>query len=128
MEVLAIRATLADSSYIDYFTAVPLYLKLCGDFQSCSSGVFKTVHIGCKVLYYVLPNLTSDVVLGKDRLHAINPRIEWNTYSLYLDFRAQTIRILETIQGCFHAFVEVCALKLMLKTMCCDKVIAWFGV
>ena len=120
--------TLADGSYIDCFTAIPLYQKMYGNLQYSPSGVSEIVHRGCSVLYHVLPNLTSDVLLGKDRLHAINPRIEWNTYSLYLAFRAQTIRILETIQGCFHAFVEDCALKLVLKTMHCNKVIAWFGV
>ena len=72
------RVTLADSSYVDYSTAVPLYLKLCGNLQSYSSGVSKMVHVGCCVLCHVLPNLTSDVVLGMDWLHAINPRIDWN--------------------------------------------------
>ena len=49
----------------------------------------KLVHVGCHVLCHVLPNLTSDVVLGMDWLHVINPRIDWNAYSLSLDCRGQ---------------------------------------
>ena len=69
------RVTLADGSFIDYSTVVPLYLKLCGNLQLYSSGVFKIVHVGCHVLYQILPNLTSNVVLGMDWLHSKNPRL-----------------------------------------------------
>ena len=48
------------------------------------------------VLYHVLPNLTSDVVLGVDWLHAINPWIDWNTYLLSLDYEGHIVRILGT--------------------------------
>ena len=47
-------------------TAGTLYLKLYEDLQSCSSGVAETVHVSGCILYHVLPNLTSDVVLGMD--------------------------------------------------------------
>ena len=90
------RVTLADGSFIDCSTAVPLYLKLYGNLQLCSSGVSKMVHVGCHVLCHVLPNLTSDVVLGMDWLHAINPWIDWNAYSLSLDCRGHTVCILGT--------------------------------
>ena len=86
------RVTLADDSCIDCSTAVPLYLKLCGNLQSSSSGVSKTVYIGC-VLCYVLLNLTSDMVLCMDWLHAINPRIDWNIYSPSLDYGSYTVCI-----------------------------------
>ena len=78
MDIVVIRVTLADSSYIECFTAVPLYLKLCGNLQLCPSGVSETVHIGYHVLYCVLLNLTSNVVLDIDWLHAINPWIDWD--------------------------------------------------
>ena len=70
------RITLADGSYIDSSTVVPLSLKLCANLQSCSSGVSKTVHVGCHVLCHVLPNLTSDVVLDMNWPYDINPRID----------------------------------------------------
>ena len=73
MDIPAIKVTLADGSVVDCSTAVPLYLKLCGNLQSCSSGVSKMVHVGCLVLYHILPNLTSDMILGMDWLHDINP-------------------------------------------------------
>ena len=72
------RVTLADGLFIDCSTTIPLYLKLLGNLQLCSSGVSKMVHVGCHVLCYVLLNLTSDMVLGMDWLHAINPRIDWH--------------------------------------------------
>ena len=122
------RVTLADSSFIDCSTAFPLYLKQCGNLQSCSSGVSKTVHVGCLVLYCVLPNLANDVVLGMDWLHAINPQIDWSAYSLYIDLRGHTVCILITKKGCFYTNAEVCSLKSVLKTMHCDKVSAWLGV
>ena len=90
------RDTLADGSYIDFSTAVPLYFKLCGRFQLYSSGVSKMAHVGCCVLFCVLPNLTSDVVLGMDQLNAINPQINWSAYSLSMDRVSHTIRILGT--------------------------------
>ena len=31
------------------------------------------VHVGCHVLYHVLPTLSSDVVIGMDWLHASSP-------------------------------------------------------
>ena len=110
------RVTLADGSY------VPLYLKLCGNLQLSSSGVSRMVHIGCRVLCHVLPNLTSDVVLGMDWLHAINPWIDWNAYSLSMDCGSHTVRVLGTETGCSHSHIKVCALKLVLKTMNCNKI------
>ena len=55
-----------------------------------------TVHEGCHVLCHVLPNLTSDMVLGMDWLHDINPWIDWNAYSQSLDYGGHTVRILGT--------------------------------
>ena len=60
------------------------------------SEVSEMVHIGCHVLFCVLPNLTSDVVLGIDWLHAINPWIDWHAYSLFLDCGGHTVHILGT--------------------------------
>ena len=60
------RVTLADGSFVNCSIAIPLYLKLYGNSQSYSSRVLKIVHVGCHVLCSVLPNLTSDVVLGMD--------------------------------------------------------------
>ena len=54
------------------------------------------VYIGGYVLYHVLPNLTSDVVLGMDWLYDINPQIDKNTYSLSLDCEGHTVCILGT--------------------------------
>ena len=88
----------------------------------------KLVHVGCHVWCHVLPNLTSDMVLGMDWLHSINHWIDWNVYSLSLDYGSDTVCILGTKKGCSRANIEVCALKLVLKTMCCDKVSAWFGL
>ena len=76
MNVLAMRVTLIDGLFVDCFTVFSLYLKLCENLQLFSSGVSKTVHVGCCVLCYVLPNPTSNVVLGMDWLHAINPLID----------------------------------------------------
>ena len=42
------------------------------------------VHVGGCVLYHVLPNLTSDVVLGMDWLYDINPQIDKNTFRYLL--------------------------------------------
>ena len=67
------RVTLADGSFVDCFTAIPLYLKPSVNPQSRSFGVSEMVHVGCSVLYRVLPNLTSNVILGMDWLHRINP-------------------------------------------------------
>ena len=44
------RITLADGSYIDCSTFVPLYLKLCGDLYKSPPGVSKTLHVGYCVL------------------------------------------------------------------------------
>ena len=74
VDIRAMRVTLTDGSFVDCSTAIPLYLKLCGNLQSCSSGVSEMVHVGCGVLCHVLPNLTSNVVSGMDWLHTINPR------------------------------------------------------
>ena len=74
------RVTLADGSYVDCSTAIPLYFILCGNLQLSSYGVSKMVHIGCRILCCILPNLTNDVVLGMDWLHAINIQIDWNAY------------------------------------------------
>ena len=70
------RVTLAASSFIDCYTTVSLYLKLYRNLQSCSSGVSEMVHVGCRALCHVLLSLTSDVVLGMDWIHAINPQID----------------------------------------------------
>ena len=51
------------------------------------------VHVGCCVLYHLLPNLISDVVLGMDLLHNINPWIDWSAYLLSLDCEGHTVRI-----------------------------------
>ena len=90
------RVTLADGLFVDCCTAVPLNLKLYGDLQSCSSGVFKMVHVGFYVLYYALPIPTSDMLLSMDWLHAINPWIDWRAYLLSLDFGGHTIYVLGT--------------------------------
>ena len=85
------------------------------------------VHVCCGILCCILTNLTSDVVLGMDWFHAINPQTSYSAYSLSLDCRGNTVHLLHTILGCSHANIEVCALKLVLKTLHCDKVSAWFG-
>ena len=72
-------------------------------------------HVGCYVLFHVLLDLTSDMVLGMDWLHDINPWIDWITISLTLDYGGHTVRILGTEKGCPHAQFEVCALKSVLK-------------
>ena len=77
----------------------------------------KSIHVGCCVLCYILPNLTSDMVLGMDWLHMVNPLIEWNAKSLYIEFGGRNLFILGTKSSCSHASVEVCALKSVLKTM-----------
>ena len=78
VDILTIRVTLANGSYIDYSTAFPLYIKLSRNLQLNSSRESKTVHVGCYVMCCALPNLTSDVVLHMDWLHAINPQIDWS--------------------------------------------------
>ena len=52
------------------------------------------VHVGCHVFCYILPNLTSDVVLGIDWLHAIKPQIGWHTYSLFMNCGVYIVHIL----------------------------------
>ena len=54
------------------------------------------VHVGCQALYCIFPNLTNNVVLGMDWLHAIKTQIDWSTYSLSLDCRGHTVCILGT--------------------------------
>ena len=76
MDIPAMRVTLADGSYINYSNASPIYLKICGNLQSYSSGVSKTIHVGCCILCHVLPNSTSNMVLGIDWLYSSNPRID----------------------------------------------------
>ena len=88
------KVTLAYSSFIDCSTAVPLYLKLYGYLQLCSSGVSKMVHIGCRVLCHILPNLTIYVGLGMDWLHTIKPHIDRYAYSLSVDCESHTLSIL----------------------------------
>ena len=63
-----------------------------------------------------------------DWLYSISAQTYWHAYSLSLDFGGHTVCILGTKEGCSHANIEVCILKSVLKTMCCDKVSAWFGV
>ena len=72
------------------------------------------VHVGCYVLCYILPQLTSSVVLGMDWLHAINPLIDWNAYPLSLECIGEIVYILGTKLDCSCASVEVCALKSVL--------------
>ena len=86
------------------------------------------VHVGCHVLCCVLLSLTRDMVLGMDWLYAIDHWINWNAYSLSLDCRGHTTRIMGTEYGCCFAHIELCALKLVLKTMHCDEISAWFGI
>ena len=95
MHIPAIRVTLADGSYVDCSTADPYYLKLYGSLQSFSSGVPKMIYVGC-VLCHVLPNVTSDVVLAMDWLHAISPWTDKSAYSLSLDCRGHSVHILGT--------------------------------
>ena len=90
------RVTLVDGLFFDYSTAIPLYLKLYRDLPLCSSRVFVTVYVSCCVLCHILPNLTIDVILGMDWLCDINPQIDWNAYSLYLDYGGHIVRILGT--------------------------------
>ena len=90
------RITLADSSYIDCSTVFPLYLKLSGKLQQSPSGVSETVHIGCSVFCCVLPNLTSNMVLGIDWLYTVNPLITWSTHSLSMGCIGKIIYILGT--------------------------------
>ena len=86
------RVSLADSSFVDYSTNVPLYPNLCVDLQFCSSRLSKMVYVGC-VLCHVLPNLTSDVVLGMGWLHAINPWIDGNYLSGMLTCYIWTVEV-----------------------------------
>ena len=96
MDAPALRVTLADGSFFYCSIAVSLYLKPYGNLQSCSSRIPEMVHVSCHVLYYVLPNLTSDVVLGMDWPHAINPWIDWNPYSLSMYCLNHIVLILGT--------------------------------
>ena len=96
VDILAMRVTLADGLFVDCSTAVPLYLKLCGNLQSYSSGVFEMVFTGCHILCHILPNLTSHVVLGMDWLHTIRHQIDWHAYSLSLDCKVHIVYILGT--------------------------------
>ena len=107
------RVTLADDSYIDYSTSVTFYLKLCGNLQQSPSTVYETAQVGCSVLCCILLNIISDMVLGMDLPHAINPLIKWNHYFLYMVYRYDIVRILGTKSSCFCANIEVCALKLV---------------
>ena len=68
------------------------------------------------------------MVFGMDWLNAINPLIDWNAYSLSLDYVGKTVYILGTKSECSHTSVKVCILKLVLKMMHSDKVSDWFGV
>ena len=56
----------------------------------------ETVHIGCSVFCCVLPNLPSNMVLGIDWLHTINPLIDWSTHSLSIGCIGKIIYILGT--------------------------------
>ena len=49
VDVLAIKFTLADGSYIDCSTAATLYLTLYGNLHNSPFGVSKTVYVGCYV-------------------------------------------------------------------------------
>ena len=76
VDIPAMRVTLADGLFVYCSTAFPLYLKLYGNLQSCSSRVSNMVHVGCHVLCRVLLDLTSDMVLGMDWLNTINRPID----------------------------------------------------
>ena len=51
----AMRVTLADNSYVNCSTALPLYLKLCGYLQQSLSGVSEPVNVGCSVFVLFCP-------------------------------------------------------------------------
>ena len=72
-------------------------------------------HVGYSVLCCILPILTSDMVLGMDWLHAINPLIDWNNYSLSVEYGGETIRILGTKYSFFHASIKDCVLKSVVR-------------
>ena len=55
MDILAMRVTVADGPYVDCSTYISIYLKLFGNLQQSPSGVSETVHVGCSVLYCILP-------------------------------------------------------------------------
>ena len=63
-----------------------------------------------------------------DWFHTINPVINWKNYLISLECRGEIVRILGTKYGYSHAYVEVCALRLVLKMMQSEKILAWFGV
>ena len=90
------RITLADNLCIDCSTTVSLYLKQCINFLKSRSGVSKSVHVGYQFLCCVLPHLTSNMVLGMDLSHTINPLINWNNYLLSLDCGGAILCILST--------------------------------
>ena len=75
---------------------LPLYPKLYGNLYENPSGVCETVHVGCCILCHILPTSISDVVLGMDWLHAINPWIDWHDYSPSLDYGGEIVCILGT--------------------------------
>ena len=52
VDIPAMTVTLADCSFIDCSNAFPLYLKLCGNIQSCSSGLSKNGT--CRLSSFVL--------------------------------------------------------------------------
>ena len=54
------------------------------------------VHAGFHVLCSVFQNLTSDVVLGMNWLHAINPQINWHSLLLSMDCKGHIVYILGT--------------------------------
>ena len=89
--------------------------------------MFETVHVGCHVFFHALLNLNSGIVLGMNWLHAINPLTNWHAYLLYMVCVGETVRTVGTKYSCSYAFVKVCVLKVVLKTMRCDEVSAWYG-
>ena len=55
------------------------------------------VCVGFHVLCHILPNLTSNMDPSMDLLHAINPQINWHTYSLSLNCGGHSVHILGTL-------------------------------
>ena len=69
------RIDLSGGSFPNCSTVILLSLKLYYYLLAGPPGVSETVHVGFYVLCYILPNLTSDLVLGIDWL-AINSLID----------------------------------------------------
>ena len=64
----------------------------------------ETIYIACSVLCCILPNLTSDVLLGMDWLYVLNPLIDSYDYSLSLvrGDKIDGVHIMGTNKSCFY--------------------------